>query len=322
MYNKRFGLAKNPFNMTPDPAFLFLTAQHREALAGLTYAVLQHKGFVVLTGEAGTGKTTLLSRVLQSLPESRIQFSLIMNSTLTPSEFLELALLDFGIKDVPASKAQRLHKLGTLLLQGQREGKVSALIVDEAHKLSIEVLEEIRLLGNFEQADQKLLQIVLVGQDELDEILDRANLRQLKQRIAVRLSIGPLAPPEVGQYIRHRWLTAGGTQPPFSAEAVAGIARVSCCIPRVINALCDNALVQAMAEGCATITDRHVHAAALDLQLAKLGRKMSAEPPNPEFEETNVSVPISAPTNGSSPEGSRFTKWVGKLGFRSGQGQL
>src|SRR4051794_36808046 len=146
MYEQFFSLEKKPFGMTPDPAFLFLTAQHREALAGLTYAVLQHKGFVVLTGEAGTGKTTLLSRVLQSLPASRIQFSLILNSTLTPSEFLELALLDFGITDVPPSKAQRLHMLGTLLLQGQREGKVSALIVDEAHKLSTEVLEEIRLL--------------------------------------------------------------------------------------------------------------------------------------------------------------------------------
>src|SRR5437762_8086345 len=122
MYNERFGLSKNPFNMTPDPAFLFLTAQHREALAGLTYAVLQHKGFVVLSGEAGTGKTTLLSRVLQSLPASRIQFSLILNPTLTPSAFLELALVDFGIKEVPSSKALRLHQLRTLLLEGHPQG--------------------------------------------------------------------------------------------------------------------------------------------------------------------------------------------------------
>src|SRR5580704_13427161 len=160
MYFQSFGLRKNPFNMTPDPAFLFLTSQHREALVGLTHAILQRKGFVALTGEAGTGKTTLLSRVLQFLPESRLQFSLILNPTLTPSEFLELALLDFGINPIPASKAQRLWKLQNLLHEGQSKGKVSALIIDEAHKLSPDVLEEIRLLGNFEGDDQKMLQIL------------------------------------------------------------------------------------------------------------------------------------------------------------------
>src|SRR5882724_2031209 len=164
MYTESFGLRKKPFSLTPDPEFLFLTEQHREALVGLTGAILQRRGFVVLTGDAGTGKTTLLARVLQFLPASRLQFSVILNTTLTPSEFLELALLDFGVTNVPPSKAQRLWKLKNLLLQGEREGKVSALIVDEAHKLSPEVLEEIRMLGNFEEADEKLLQILLVGQ--------------------------------------------------------------------------------------------------------------------------------------------------------------
>ena len=123
MYNRTYGLQKNPFNMTPDPAFLFLTTQHREALAGLTYAILQRKGFIVLTGEAGTGKTTLLARVLQFVPPSRLQFSLILNPTLTPAEFLEMALLDFGVAEVPSSKAQRLWKLQTLLLDGRRNGE-------------------------------------------------------------------------------------------------------------------------------------------------------------------------------------------------------
>ena len=219
MYNQCFGLRKNPFNMTPDPAFLFLTAQHREALVGLTYAILQRKGFVVLTGEAGTGKTTLLSRVLQFLPESRLQFSVILNPMLTSAEFLEMALLDFGVDHIPSSKAQRLWKLQKLLFEGQSKGKVSALIVDEAHKLSPEVLEEIRLLGNFEEADQKILQIVLVGQPELDDNLNREDLRQLKQRIALRLSIGSLDASDVGQYIRHRWMVAGGSEPPVSARS-------------------------------------------------------------------------------------------------------
>src|SRR3977135_1399503 len=123
----RFGLRKNPFSMTPDPGFLFLTEQHREAIVGLTYAILERKGFAVLTGEVGTGKTTLLARVLQFLPATRLQFSLIVNPPLNPSEVPEMALLDFGLRDIPSSKAQRLFKLQSLLLQGQREGKVSAL---------------------------------------------------------------------------------------------------------------------------------------------------------------------------------------------------
>src|SRR5882724_3334725 len=126
MYTESFGLRKKPFSLTPDPEFLFLTEQHREALVGLTSAILQRKGFVVLTGDAGTGKTTLLARVLQFLPASRLQFSAILNPTLTPSEFLEWTLLDFGVQNVPVSKAQRLWKLQSLLLEGQRQGKVSA----------------------------------------------------------------------------------------------------------------------------------------------------------------------------------------------------
>jgi general secretion pathway protein A len=312
MYNERFGLSQDPFNMTPDPSFLFMTTQHREALAGLTYAILQHKGFVVLTGEAGTGKTTLLSRVLRSLPASRFQFSLILNPTLTPSEFLELALLDFGIADVPSSKAQRLWKLRALLLEGQREGKVLALVVDEAHKLSIEILEEIRLLGNFEEADQKLLQIVLVGQGELDEVLNREEMRQLKQRVAVRLFIGPLTAPEVGRYIRHRWLRAGGTKPPFSADAVASIAEASSCIPRMINAMCDNALVHAMAQGCTIVNSSHVRAAAADLHLAPLlSVAVPVTSPKPGSEEVVASVPSPEQHNGTSPGASRFRTWLG-----------
>src|ERR1017187_3741288 len=198
MYCKFFGLDKKPFNMTPDPAFLFLTAQHREALVGLTYSILERKGFVVLTGDAGTGKTTLLTRVLQHMPETKVQSSVILNPTLTPAEFLELALLDFGIPEVPASKAQRLVKMQKLLLEGHREGRISTLVIDEAHKLSLDVLEEVRLLGNFEQDDQKLLQILLVGQSELSDLLERSDLRQLKQRIALRFTIEPL-PPDHGR---------------------------------------------------------------------------------------------------------------------------
>lgn len=314
MYNRSFGVRRNPFNMTPDPSFLFLTAQHREALVGLTYAILQRKGFVVLTGEAGTGKTTLLARVLQFMPSSQVQSSVILNPTLTPAEFLELALLDFGVTDVPTSKAQRLWMLRSLLLKAREKGRVSALIIDEAHKLSHEVLEEIRLLGNFEEADEKFLQIVLIGQNELDEALNREDLRQLKQRIAVRLSIAPLASSEVSQYIRHRWLRAGGGNPPFSSEAVSVIAGASHGIPRLINGLCDNALTLAFGEGSTTVEARHVHASAVDLHLRTLpaAAEPVVEPPAPTAPEP-VSVPVLQSFNGADSKSSIWARWKGRV---------
>lgn len=338
MYNQAFGLRKSPFNMTPDPAFLLMTDQHREALVGLTYAILQRKGFVVLTGEAGTGKTTLLARVLQFLPASRLQFSVILNPTLTPSEFLELALLDFGIADIPSSKAQRLWKLQTLVLEGHAKGKVSALIVDEAHKLSPEVLEEIRLLGNFEQAEQKLLQIVMAGQCELDDNLNREDLRQLKQRIALRLSIGPLATSEVGQYIRYRWSVAGGEQPPFTDGAVALIAETSRGIPRLINSICENALTMALSEGLAEVQQRHVDAAAIDLRIReapptgqyeseRTGSGPTASVSDPAPQEHTPALIVHSndlPTlhnyNGAESKASLWTRWAGKLNSRAKQG--
>jgi len=313
MYNRSFGVRKNPFNMTPDPAFLFLTEQHREALVGLSYAILQRKGFVVLTGDAGTGKTTLLARVLQFIPANQVQSSVILNPTLTPSEFLELALLDFGVTNVPTSKAQRLWTLRNLLLKAREQGRVSALIIDEAHKLSREVLEEIRLLGNFEEAEEKFLQIVLIGQNELDQVLNREDLRQLKQRIAVRLSIGPLAPPEVGQYIRHRWLRAGGSNPPFSAEAVSFIAGASQGIPRLINGLCDNALTLAFGEGSSAVEARHVQSSAVDLHISPPAQLQAPVEPPSFLTPEPVSVPATAAYNGADSRTSLWTKWKGRV---------
>jgi general secretion pathway protein A len=254
--------------MTPDPELLFMTEQHREALAGVAYSILDRKGFAVLTGPAGTGKTTLVTAVLRSLQASSVQSSVILNPALSPTEFLEMVLLDFGITDVPVSKAQRIHRLQKLLIEWHLEGKVSTLIVDEAHKLSPEVLEEIRLWSNFEFSDQKLLQIVLVGQPELRDILNREDLRQLKQRIALRFTIAPLSPAEVEAYIQHRWGRSGAAAPmPVTPEAVELIARASGGIPRVINAICDNALLLIFGRGLSAVTEKDVTDACRDLDI-------------------------------------------------------
>jgi general secretion pathway protein A len=291
MYAQYFGLRKNPFSLTPDPAFLFLTEQHREALVGLTYALTQRKGYVTLTGEVGTGKTTILARVLQFLPAAKLHFSLIMNPTLTPSEFLEMVLLDFGVQDIPSSKAQRIRILQNLLLQAEKQDKVSALVIDEAHKLSPENLEEIRLLGNFEATDRKILQIVLAGQPELDTALRRTDLRQLKQRIAMRFHIQPLVKDEVSKYVRHRWLRAGGAEPPFSPEALSHVAEVSRGIPRVINSLCDAALISAFAQKSTNVEEFHVREAAADLDLDALAvEDLPKERPDPPTELNRVSA--------------------------------
>ena len=350
MYAKHYGLRKNPFNLTPDPSFLFLTEQHREALVGLTYAITQRKGYVTLTGEVGTGKTTILSRVLQFLPPGKLQFSLVMNPTLTPSEFLELVLLDFGVQNIPASKAQRIWVLQELLLRAEKENKVSALIVDEAHKLSPNVLEEIRLLGNFEENDRKMLQIVLAGQPELNATLRRTDMRQLKQRIAIRLLLKPLVGDEVVKYIRHRWSMAGGVDLPFTPEALTQIAEASRGIPRVINSLCDTSLTSAFANRSAMVRETDVREAVLDLDLGELAvesvqgdgngiapqgtnqaaRKSAASPAAPAAgagPESSFSSNVDLPSKGvlsgvvrpsyPQPRHSLWSKYASKLGFRT-----
>jgi general secretion pathway protein A len=268
LYKDFFGLQKLPFNLTPDPAFLYLPQKHREALAGLTYAVMERKGFVVLTGDAGTGKTTLINSVLSRLPAGRVESSFVLNPTLSASEFLEIVMLDFDIPDVPANKAQRLWKLQEFLARVHHQDRYAVLVIDEAHKLSFELLEEIRLLGNYESASEKFLQIVLLGQPELDDILDRRDLRQLKQRIALRLYLDPLTPSEVQQYIRVRWSSAGSQEtPPFSPDAVARIAQWSQGIPRLVNSLCDSALLMAYGDESPLVGSNYVRDAASNLGL-------------------------------------------------------
>lgn len=265
MYKTHFGLKTDPFHLTADPAFLYLSNDHREALAALIYAIHARKGFVVLDTEAGMGKTTLLGAVLQRL-QGQIRSSLIVNPVLTSAEVLETALLAFGITDIPASKALRLNLLQQVLIRTQQEGKIAVLLIDEAHKLSSEVLEEIRLLSNFELAGQKLLQVVLSGQRELTATLDRPELCQLKQRVAFRVAIPTLGAADVQRYIEHRWQKAGGGMPTaFEVGAIELIAASSRGIPRVINVICDNALTLGFADGASVISRDHIVKACAEL---------------------------------------------------------
>ena len=334
MYNAFFGLNKDAFRMTPDPSTICLTAKHREALAGLSYAILRHKGFTVLTGDAGTGKTTLISRVVQTLPQEKISLSLILNSALTRSELLEAALIDFGLRDIPESKAQRLEQLRTFLLSEYNEGRTCVLIIDEAQDLAIDVLEEVRLLSNCELPERKLLQIVLSGQCELEDLLNRQALRQLKQRVEVHLRIAPLTGAELQEYIRFRWVAAGGSElPPFDDPAIAGIAKYSSGVPRLINVICDHCLVAAFGEASRRVSARHVEEVALDLGLkAGNGRATPPAAPNapavaapepppalPEGLTSEATPPLLMPSlaryDRTAAPVSRVSRWVAKLGF-------
>jgi general secretion pathway protein A len=295
MYQSFYGLKKRPFVLTPDPGFLVMTDAHCNAKSGLMYAILGGKGFAVLTGDAGTGKTTLLRSVINSIPAEKMCFSLVVNPDLTPDDFYDMAVSDFGLPK-GMSKPDRLRRLQDHLLEVHAEGKIAVLFVDEAHRLSPETLEEIRLLSNFETESEKLLQIVLVGQDELDELLDRRELRQLKQRVEVRLHIGPLSPEETRVYIAHRWKVAGGAEVPFTRSAIQTIVQCSGGVPRLINTICDNALLIGFAESTPVVTEQHILEASEDLHLGKpmekhAGRRAEQRPAAPSI-DLQVPAPV------------------------------
>jgi general secretion pathway protein A len=258
MYKAFFKLARNPFDLTPDPTYFVSTRRHNEALAALHYGIRRHKGFVVVTGEVGTGKTLLLRCLLRLLKESKdIAYAYLFNSRLSPAEFLQYVLSDFGLPASGKNKSELLLDLGQFLVSRGAKGLTTVLIVDEAHHLSEELLEEVRLLSNLETTDDKLLQIVLVGQPELDQKLDSIGLRQLKQRIALRAQLGPLDAEETNEYIEHRLRVAGTEGEPgrlFPPDVMQAVYRHSRGFPRLINTICENALIIAYARQKPTIT--------------------------------------------------------------------
>lgn len=271
MYETFYGVRTNPFALTPDPEYLFLAAEQREAIASLMYAVLARRGVSVLIGDAGTGKTTLLRALMRSVPESRAVFSVVVNPTLTPAEFLRTCASDFHIDVGDSAKDGLLIKLHRFLMDIRRENKVAVLVIDEAQRLSTSLLEEIRLLTNFETDKEKLLQVILAGQDELGAILDGYELRQLKQRVSTRLHIKSLTRHAIAAYIAHRWSRCSAVPMPFDDSSITAIADVSGGIPRLINSLCDNALILGFAQGQRTIDASVITSVAADLHLKPKG---------------------------------------------------
>ena len=264
MYNSCLGLKENPFSLSPDPAFFYRSQQHEEAFANLIYGVESRKGFIALTGEVGTGKTTVLECLRDCLRKRDIGYITVANSRLSAQEFFELIAVE--LRCGGSSKAEVLFALNQLLVQEAEAGRTMVLIVDEAQNLERDVLEEIRLLGNLEDRYGKLLQIVLAGQPELDRKLDAPDLRQLKQRIVLRCSLRPFTEKETFEYVATRLERAGmPRQRVFPPHLLGEIHRRAQGVPRVINALCDNLLVMTCALGQQVATIQ---------MLAKVGDEM------------------------------------------------
>jgi len=248
MYNAFFGFTQNPFNLSPDPSFLFRSTQHEEALANLIYGVQSRKGFVALTGEVGTGKTTMLECLRDFLNAQQVVFASLFNSRLTVEQFFEMLAYDLDLRCNRLSKTEVLLSLNNMLLERAGAGRTTVLIVDEAHNLEWDVLEEIRLLGNLENRRGKLLQIILSGQPELDRKLDAPEFRQLKQRIALRCTLRGFTVLETVAYVNSRMARAGlKDQTAIPSTLVQEIHFRSQGIPRLINAICDNLLLTAFA---------------------------------------------------------------------------
>jgi general secretion pathway protein A len=266
MYLDFYGLTEFPFNITPDPRYLYLSRHHREAFDHLLYGISSRKGFIELTGEVGSGKTTLCRAVLSHLGDS-VRTALILNPFLTETQLLRAILQDFGLNPAGRDKLAYTNQLNAFLLEQNRAGINVAVIIDEAQNLSLELLEQIRLLSNLETDQHKLLQIVLAGQPELRDLLNRPQLRQLRQRILVRFHLPPLDEEDAALYIAHRLMTAGGGgRVRFEPEAVHLLFQHSGGVPRLINALSDHALLAGYVLRCMTIDARCVTMAVKQLE--------------------------------------------------------
>jgi type II secretory pathway predicted ATPase ExeA len=254
LFYARFGMSLNPFAVTPDPRFFMRSRTHLDALASMIYGIRERKGFICMTGNVGTGKTTLINTLLGSL-DVDVLFSHIIYTDLSFLELLQMICADFGIKVARQSKVELMNELFDYLVQTRIKGLNALVVIDEAQNLNAEVLESLRMLSNFETSREKLIQILLVGQPELKRILKRPELRQLAQRIVVRTELSPMSQTESEKYIYHRLSVAGSEgEAVFPRDIATRIAELSGGIPRIINILCDNCLLRTFAEGTTRVT--------------------------------------------------------------------
>jgi type II secretory pathway predicted ATPase ExeA len=280
MYRQFYGLSSNPFEVSPDPFFFYPTPRHTEALANLTYGVLRRRGFVVVTGEVGTGKTLLVRCLLEALTKNRVSFAYIYNPIISVPEFFTHLIDDLGLPSTGCTKIQALSRLNDYLVNRSSKDLTTALVVDEAQLLSWELLEEIRLLTNLETTKHKLLQIVLVGQPEFAQKLDSQQLRQLKQRVGLRCELKPLKSDELKRYIHRRLELAGANAHSaciFPDETIALIQDFSRGIPRLVNTLCENSLLLGFWYRQPQISSEIVLEVATDLRLDTSRKTPSAE---------------------------------------------
>jgi general secretion pathway protein A len=306
MYQRYYGLSERPFDLLPNPRFLYLAPKHREAFSSLQYALSAPRGLTLLLGEAGTGKTTLVQSVLADLDRENIECVLVSNPTLTRDEFYEHLATAFGLgADAGRSKTRFLFEFRKHLQARHAAGRLSALVLDEAQSLPVELLEEVRLLSNIETAEVKLLTVILAGQPELAGRLNEPGLRQLKQRISLRCQIEPLTFQETAAYIAGRLRIAGGNPAAiFSREAILAIHEASGGIPRIVNVICDNALIGGFAAQIKPVLKATVDEVCHDFDLR--GAATPQEPPSLEtaIEEavTQVSGSEPAESDAQDPE--------------------
>jgi general secretion pathway protein A len=303
MYQEFFGLREDPFRVNPDPRYLFVTPGTKEALASLAYGIRNRYGIILMTGEVGTGKTTLLHAIMDGLHETQAVTAFIFNTRLSVGGLFNVLMTDFGISCESKTKTERLSRLNQWLLERFRAGQTTVLILDEAQNLSVEVLEEIRLLTNLETSTEKLLQIVLSGQPELEAKLRRTELRQLRQRIAIRCRTSALSVEETQGYILKRLSTAGAEgRPIFSPEAIESVYMYSQGIPRVINILCEHALIHAYADQMSLVSAAHVTEVAKDF----------------EFDGAALDVSLTGSEHPQTPRGwDNSRRRLGDLGLNS-----